>query len=164
MPGTLPRIGLIIAFIPLAISLIVFPFLPEVIPVHFMGSSASWSDKWGAVGIMALFFLPLLSLTMCGLFYLATPTMHCISEETKEEDYDPKHIDMIVPICSLLSLIFHILIVCLIRTSIYRGCPALSDTEKRKVLCCVRRIPGRDNSYLAGAIHLSDNGLFEGTG
>ncbi|MCL2890262.1 MAG: hypothetical protein FWF40_00010 [Methanomassiliicoccaceae archaeon] len=75
MQDALYRVNMIIAFVPLAVSLIVFPFLPEMFITRFSPEEI-WSGKWSSNGIMALFFLPALSLVFFWIFYRAGPIMY----------------------------------------------------------------------------------------
>ncbi|MDR2699198.1 MAG: DUF1648 domain-containing protein [Candidatus Methanoplasma sp.] len=119
MPQTLHKIGLIIAFIPLAISLVVFPLLPDTIPTHFSsGTPDAWSDKWGAFGITALFALPLMSLVMCGILYRTAPSWYRIAGEAGQAFKNPKHMEMIIPSVAALILIMHIMTVCLLLNNV----------------------------------------------
>jgi uncharacterized membrane protein len=76
MPKTFYKLGLVIAIVPLVISLVIFPFLPGTIPTHFWGGDPNtWSDKWSASGIAALFMIPVLSLVIFGLLYGLAPIL-----------------------------------------------------------------------------------------
>jgi len=68
MQKILYKLGSIIAFAPLVLSLIIFPFLPETIPTHFGlgGQPDAWSDKWALAGLGTFFLLPLVSLAVFG--------------------------------------------------------------------------------------------------
>jgi uncharacterized membrane protein len=120
---TLSKIGLVIAFIPLVISLCVFPFLPESIPVHFAPSAPNaWADKWSGAGITAMFILPLMSIILCGILYRVTPALNRMSKEIKGEIYNKKlterTLEIIVPLIATVLLIAHIGIIGLILNSI----------------------------------------------
>jgi hypothetical protein len=75
MSDTFYKVNMVIAFIPLIVSLIVFPFLPEMFPTRY-SPTAVWSYKWSSNGIMALFFLPALSLVFFWILYRAGPIMY----------------------------------------------------------------------------------------
>jgi uncharacterized membrane protein len=68
---TLQKLAFGITFAPLVVSLIVFPFLPETVPTHFGfgGDPDTWSSKWSAVTIVALFWLPVMSFFVYGFLW-----------------------------------------------------------------------------------------------
>ena len=108
--------GLIVAFFPLLISLIVFPILPDSIPTHFFGQ-ITWSDKLSAAGIMAIFFLPVMTILMCLVLYRVNPWMKNYVKAT-EQKTDPKYIDMILPLIAFSLLCIHIILICLIFSNV----------------------------------------------
>jgi len=116
MPGTFSKLGLVIIFATFVMTLALFLFLPEEIPVHFSGSSVAWSDKWSVLGIGALFAIPTLSIILCGFIYLLIPTLRRIAEETKQPF--PKSVDKLVPSIAIFLLIIQILIVGLMLVNI----------------------------------------------
>jgi len=75
MPYAFYKVSVIVAFIPLAVSLIVFPFLPEMFPTRSSPSEV-WSYKWSANGIFAMFFVPSFSLFFFQIFRWLAPIMY----------------------------------------------------------------------------------------
>lgn len=120
MSKVILRSGLIIAFIPLVITLIMFSFLPETIPTHFTGATPdAWSDKGSALGIMSLFAIPLVSILICSSLYFALPGICRTAEKTSGQTIkNPKYIEMIVPFTAVILLIGFIVTASLLLTNI----------------------------------------------
>jgi uncharacterized membrane protein len=87
MSKALYKWGLIVALVPLAVSLIMFPFLPEMVPTRFSGTGGGpypiWSSKWSMTGIMASFLLPLVTLFLFAFMRLIGPI---IDESAKDRN------------------------------------------------------------------------------
>ncbi|MCL2317814.1 MAG: hypothetical protein FWC44_03225 [Methanomassiliicoccaceae archaeon] len=116
MTNTLLKIGLIVAFFPLLISLIVFFILPDSIPTHFFGQ-ITWSDKLSPAGIMAIFGLPVATILIGLVLYRANPWIK-IYVKKNEQKADEKFIDMILPLVAFSLLCVHIILISLILSNV----------------------------------------------
>jgi len=106
MSKALYRLGLIIAFIPLVLSQIIFSFLPETIPIHFSltADPDAWSPKWSFTAIGGIFTLPIISIVMFKIFSYITPSI-CKMAEYEGQDLDPKHWWIFVVLMAIFMLI-----------------------------------------------------------
>ena len=100
MSKALYRLGLIFAFLPLAIALITLLFLPETFPTR----SDQWTDKWSTTGIISIFAIPLFSLAIYGFLRLITPGISRIAKES-DQSFDPKHWEITVLFIMIIMLL-----------------------------------------------------------
>ena len=116
MSWSIPKVGLVIAVIPLLSMLVIFPFLPEMIPTHFgfALSPDTFSSKWSAIGITALFLIPLSSIVSFIILYYAVPGLIRITEEDDHPPINPKHLELIIPIAATCFLIAYVVSTCLL--------------------------------------------------
>jgi len=118
MSEALYKLALITMFVPLVISLILFPFLPEIIPTHFTGVTPdAWSKKWSVTAIMGLFMIPLISIIMCGLLYRGAPFVYQLAKDN-DQTLKPRTWAIIILIFAVVFLIAQLWIVGLIISNI----------------------------------------------
>ncbi|MDR1404949.1 MAG: SdpI family protein [Candidatus Methanoplasma sp.] len=130
---------LAVSLIPLFVAFILFPFLPETIPIHFsVGAPDSWSSKSGAAGIIALFLLPLISPVLCGVLIT--------TQNTLDKKRTPKPIFAAIKAAALLSsvvfLIVFSLIICLVLENIMLNMEPLDNLNKISLVGAILIILG----------------------
>jgi len=101
MSKILYRLNLVIASAPLVLTLIIFPFLPEMIPTNGV---KTWSSKYSVTGIAALFLIPLVSLVVFRLMYWFAPMVY--EGAVNKQFYTPKRYGIIVLSVMLLMVLF----------------------------------------------------------
>ncbi|MCL2608147.1 MAG: hypothetical protein FWD92_06320 [Methanomassiliicoccaceae archaeon] len=103
------KVNMVIAFIPIVGALMIFPFLPEMIPTRFSGPGDGpfpiWSNKWSVTGLMSSFFLPLMTLFLFKIMYWFAPIAYEAAEGT-DKPLDPKHVEFTV----LFTVIFMLIV------------------------------------------------------